>query len=435
MILKRIYIISLGILLCYVHKTQAQNLSLEQCIEIALRENPLIQLAEIDHKSTKLAKRQAQYSRLPNVESTIGHSWSQGRTIDPTTNQFIDETIAYTNASVAAGMYVFDGFRIFYDTKQKALAEKASHIAYEAQKDALILDVIETYIRVLTAQDLVTRAQGTLDLSESQFELSQNLHKEGAIEPADYYDLKGDIQERKNNLLLAEQALHQAKLKLAHLLHKNLNDLGELQALLIQEELVNYNTEELLSAAKSRPEFAVWDWRIKEAKQEFRKAQAAYYPSLYLSAGMNTNYSNANPLSFWDQTDNNLGKYVALNLSIPIFQGLQVRNRVKQARYEMEKVSGQKAVEENNLRQVVSNAVFDLQSTREAVVNLQEQELSYKESFRIAQVKFELGATQSLHYLTAKNKWENSKNQLLIKQYEALLQQLINSYYLGELNY
>ncbi|HCU44083.1 MAG TPA: TolC family protein, partial [Sphingobacterium sp.] len=54
--------------------------------------------------------------------------------------------------------------------------------------------------------------------------------------------------------------------------------------------------------------------------------------------------------------------------------------------------------------------------------------------FRIAQVHFEAGNSNSVLFLTAKNKLDSSQIQLLVKQYEWLLQKYINDYYAGALN-
>jgi outer membrane protein len=81
-----------------------------------------------------------------------------------------------------------------------------------------------------------------------------------------------------------------------------------------------------------------------------------------------------------------------------------------------------------------AQAVFDLDITQKNVVNLRDQELSYAESFRIATVHFEAGNSNSVIYLTAKNKLDATRSQLIIKQYEWLMQKYMNDYYSGSLD-
>src|SRR5690606_26590230 len=160
--------------------------SLEQCIAIALQNNPTVHRADLQYIKDKINKSQAWQNALPTTEGNIGHSWNQGRSIDPTTNQFIEQTISSGNASVGAGMYLFNGFRTLHDIRKKAAAEKAGSLNFEAQQEALILDVIESYITVLTAKDLLQQAENQLELVNEQYHQAEILHQEGNIDPGDY---------------------------------------------------------------------------------------------------------------------------------------------------------------------------------------------------------------------------------------------------------
>src|SRR5699024_12035119 len=128
------------------------------------------------------------------------------------------------------------------------------------------------------------------------------------------------------------------------------------------------------------------------------------------------------------------GNYLSLNLQIPLFSRFITRNQVENARINLEDVYWQEQQAINVLKQNTAKAVFDLRSSRESIKNLESQERSYRESFRVAQVQFDLGASNSVMYLTAKNKLDNTRNQLLLKKYEWILQKYINDYYSGKLN-
>ena len=411
------------------------TLSLEQCIEIALQNNPNVHRAELLYEKDKIDRRQAWWNALPSVETDIGHGWSQGRNIDPTTNQFIEQTISSGNASLSAGMYLFNGFKVFHDIKQKAAAKTAGKLTYESEKEVLTLDIIEAYITILTAKDLLQQAENQLILAYEQLQQAEILQSEGNIDPGDYHDIKGEYNENENAVTTAKQNLYHSRIKLAGLLHLPENELPELQPLPISESPAAKNPDQLFEKGKNRPFYALWDWRIKEAQQYIKVAQSAYYPSLSISAGMDTRYSNSSDLSYSQQYKNNFGKYVSLNLNIPIFNGLQSRNNVKKAKIDLRDVEWQKEIAKNDLREATAKTVFDIATAEKSYKRLEKQEENYRESFRIAQAKFDLGASNSVMLLTAKNKWENSKNQLVIKQYEWVLQSYLNDYYLGELTF
>lgn len=428
----------LGILLWVVisHSIYSQAQSrwnLQHCIELALKNNPNVHRVRLQHEKDQISKRQSWQNILPTVEGSLSHGWNQGRTIDPTTNQFIDETITAGNPSLSSGITLFNGWRALHDIRMKANTLKTGELQLEAEKENLILDVIEAYILVLTAKDIHQQTEEQLELMKAQVQRAEIMHAEGNFSPNDYFDLQGQYSEDKNLVENAKQSLYHAQIRLAGLLHLSVQDLEELTPLILHEEVDILTAETLYESGKELPLIQVWDWRIKETKQAVKIARSEYYPSLYLNAGFNSRYSNSSDLAYWDQSKNNLGKYISFYLKIPIFNGLSVRNQVKHAKIKVKEISWQKEIALNTLREKTAKVVFDLQITEKILENLKVQEENYQESFRISQVQFDLGATNSVLYLTAKNKWQNSQNRLLIKRYEWMLQKYINDYYQGKL--
>jgi outer membrane protein len=104
------------------------------------------------------------------------------------------------------------------------------------------------------------------------------------------------------------------------------------------------------------------------------------------------------------------------------------------AKLDLQTARFQKEIQQNVLRSATSNAVFNLQNASNMITQLRSQNENYAESFRIAKVVFEVGNSNSVIFLTAKNKFDNSQIQLVVKQYEWLLQKYINDYYAGSLN-
>ncbi len=273
------------------------------------------------------------------------------------------------------------------------------------------------------------------EVTKEQVNRAESMHKEGAINPGDYFDLKGQLSNDINTIQNNRQLLYAYRVKLANLLNIDEQQLGELQTPEYNEDGRKLSSEELFQlATEALPNIPALNWRIKAAEKNIKVAKAAYWPSLSLGAGINSNFSNTKSEKFWDQVNNNLGKSISLGLSIPIFNRFQVRNQVKLAKLDLESVKFRREMELNNLRTETSNAVFNLQNASNMITQLRSQNENYAESFRIAKVVFELGNSNSVIFLTAKNKYDNSQIQLLVKQYEWLLQKYINDYYAGSLN-
>lgn len=411
-----------------------KSLSLAECIALSVKNNPDLQLSELSLRRNDIQHKQAQYNRLPSLNAGVGHSYNEGRSINPTTNQFVTAGYYSGNQSLDFNLPIFDGLKILYDVRMKAQAREAGKLEFDNAINELKLDVIEAYITVLTSQDMLTQAKNSLAVTEETVKRMEVLQREGAVNPGDYHDLKGQLQSDLNTTESNKLVLENSKIRLARLLNIDTRDLPEIEKLNMPADFYSYNDVELFEKAKeSLPRMDALKWRIKEAEQGVKKAKTGYYPTLSLNAGLWSRYSSESTGNYFKQMDNFLSKGLSLNLRIPIFNQFAVRSQVRLAKVDVAEAKLRQTIEESKLREETAKTVFSLQTLKENVKNLQQQELNYQESFRIAQVHFDTGNSNSVMLLTAKNKLDNTKNQLVIKQYEWMLQKYINDYYAGTL--
>jgi len=415
---------------------QISKRSLAECVQLAIKANPTLLQNELDVKRAEVNLAQAKANRLPDVDANLQHSLTSGRSQDNSTLQYISSNNSTGYFSLDASVPLFRGFRLFHDIRMRADAKAAGKLTFDTQINALKLDVITAYIQSLTAQDILRQSEMQTEVTREQVRRAESMHKEGAINPGDYFDLKGQLANDVNTIENNRQLLYSSRVKLAALLNMDENQLGELENLRIKESGQRLDAKQLYEMAVDQlPDIQALDYRIKVAERDIKIAKSYYYPSLSLSAGLGSNYSKLGIQgTYWSQMRNNVGKSISLNLSVPIFNHLQVYNNVRLAKLDLQSAKFQKEIQQNILRSATSNAVFNLQNASNMITQLRSQNENYAESFRIAKVVFELGNSNSVIFLTAKNKYDNSQIQLLVKQYEWLLQKYINDYYAGSLN-
>lgn len=422
--------------------------TLKEVMELALNNNSTLRRGEIEQQRRTIDHRQARLNVLPSIAANLGHGMSQGRSVDPTTNQFTESTFSSGSQGLSADMTLFNGLRMLHDIRMKAEARQAGLLEQEGQIHIFKLDVIESYIQVLTANDMLEQSRNQLEVTREQLRRAEVMQAEGAMAPGDYFDLRGQSKNDENVVAFNEQNLKATRLRLAKLMQIDEANLGRLAALDLslantgKANTGNANTgkqegreeQDLFGQAQEAlPQIRAMEHRIRESKQQIGVAKSGFYPSLGLSAGLNSRYSDQYTTSYGTQFNQNLGKYISVNLRIPIFNRLQTLNQVKVARLAYEDAQLQREIQLLTLKEETAKAVFDLKTTAQSVRNLEEQVLHYTESFRIAREHFEAGASNSLLFLTAKKKADAARQQLVIKQYEFLLQQYINDYYRGSL--
>lgn len=420
----------------FVQGQPSQGLSLTDCISFALKNNPTLHRSEIDVARNEINYKQAQYNRIPSLNGSVSHSYNQGRSINSTTNQFVDNSYFSGNQSLSLQGWLFKGLELLYDIRRKANAREAGKLEFESAVNELKLDVITAYVLVLTAQDVLKQAEDQRAVTAENVRRSEVLQREGATNPGDYYDLKGQLESDGNNVQDARQVLYNNKQRLMALLGWETGELPALAPLELSAASGIYTERELYQEAlQTLPNFKALDWRIKEAEQGVKVARSGYFPSLSFDAGIQSRFSSVDDAgyNYWQQLKNYPSKGASLTLRIPIFNQLQVRNQVKHARLNFDEAVWNRKIQENIVREETAKAVFSLATLRQNVERLQEQEQHYREAFRIAQVHFDAGNSNSVLLLTAKTKLDNTTNALLIKRYEWIMQKYINDYYAGKL--
>jgi len=245
---------------------------LADCIQQAIQNNPTLKRNELVIDRADLQYKQAKYDRLPSLNANIGHDISQGRSIDPTTNQYIDQNNSSGRQSLSLNVPIFNGFYIIHNIRMRSNALDAGKLEYEGFVNELKLDVIEAYVKVLTAQDMLIQTEGQLAVTKEQLNRNEVLNREGATNPGDLYDIKGQYSSDLNTVELTKQTLNNARVTLAGLMNVDVNTLGTLEEIDIPTEIQAKSSEELFQQSLNiLPQYKAFDGRSKEMQRNGRR--------------------------------------------------------------------------------------------------------------------------------------------------------------------
>jgi outer membrane protein len=172
-----------------------------------------------------------------------------------------------------------------------------------------------------------------------------------------------------------------------------------------------------------------------------KAARGGLFPTVSLGAGYNTSYQSifvdtANKkIPYFDQLKNNRGTNVGVGVYIPFMSGFQNRNRLSLSKIALKEAEYYAENTRIQLRQNIERDHLNMTATLNRYQALVDQVGSYAENFRAAEVRFNNGASNSVDYLIAKNKLDNSKIDLIIARYDFLLRTRILDYYQGKLSW
>ena len=188
---------------------------------------------------------------------------------------------------------------------------------------------------------------------------------------ADVSQAKSQVATAELNVTNAQNALSISYLTLAQLMDIPSSTVFEVQAPVIdsfKNQVGEQNAEEIYRNALSIfPDIKLAQLNTQASKLGISIAKGRLYPRLSLNASYGSNYFYSyNSLlpnaAFSDQITNNLGKGIGLNISIPIFNGLQAKSNVTRAKINLMQTETQEQLAKNNLNKVIYQAVADLKA-------------------------------------------------------------------------
>jgi len=177
-------------------------------------------------------------------------------------------------------------------------------------------------------------------------------------------------------------------------------------------------------------------YQMQASKHEWHQARSSLYPSLSLSAGLNTTYYHTlhcnTSAPFHTQFKNNMGEYVGVSLSIPLFNRLQTITSIRRAKNNYRIACEAYEQKQLELEKLCREAWQDwhgyLKQTEQMVEKVEADSIAYQMTRR----QFEEGLSTAIDLRTTSTQLLNSKATLLECQLMAIVKEQLVRYYKGE---
>jgi outer membrane protein len=419
-------------------------LNLKQCVDIAVKNNLTVKQSETSLKTSGVSFTQSKENLLPYISAYGSQGINIGRSVNPYTNQYVDENVNAGNYYVQSSLVLFNGLQLQNGIRQNRLNYDASKMDWQQQKDNITLNVILNYLQVLGSQDLLDIARRQADVDAKQVERLEIQNNEGAILPSALYDLRGQYANDKVNIVLAVNTLETAKINLFQLLNVPYDRNATYERIAVDLSVPEYGvgSDSIYQTALTLiPLIRATELRVKSFEKGVQAAKGKMYPTLSFYGSASTNYSSiatspsGEKLDFNDQFKNNRYYSFGLQLNIPILNYGLARNNVKLARINLENARNVANASRNQLQQMVEKAYQDMISADGQYKTYQEQEEAYQSSFHAAEIRFNEGAITSVDYVIAKNNVDRASVNLTAARYNYIFRTKILDYYQGRLSW
>ncbi|MEJ7767531.1 MAG: TolC family protein [Chitinophagaceae bacterium] len=450
---------------------QSKLLSLRQTVETAITNNLEVKQSGLQVKIAAASLEQIKSNLLPEVYADLGHGINQGRSIDPFTNGYINQQVNFANYSLGTNVILFNGGRLKNAIKQRALGSEASKLEFEQTKDKITLDVILSYVQILNNEDQLNQSRNQAAVTRNQVHRLEILNKEGAIAPAQLYDLKGQLANDELAIINNQNSLNSARLTLSQLMNVPFEKDLKVEKLSTEQFIMYENNPEEVygKALKNLAVVKATEFRLQSAVKSVKVAKSVLYPSVALAGYLFTNYSSAahkdlflntiesasgdfvevsgnklpvitqvknygaERIKYFNQFNNNYSTSVSIAINIPILNAFRARYQVRLAKLDLENAGYITESTRIQVKQLIEQSYFNRTAAHERYQQLLQQVIDFSESFRSAEVKFNAGASTQVDYLIAKNNLDRAKINLIIAKYDYILRGKVLDFYSGKL--
>lgn len=452
----------------YSQDQSLEKISLEESIEIALKNNINLKRSHLQAETAALNFKGKRSEVLPNLNGRYNYGVNNGRSIDPFTNDYIDQKLDFSNASLILDAQIFNGFKLKNSIQRDRFNMKAAEAEMEAERQQLILDVTLAYFQVLNNQDLLELTQLRLKSTRQQSDRLKVLYEQGVGNPADYTDINGQVNNDESSVIAASNSIYQSKLELAQLL--NINSEIYLEEFQVYPELEKYSlsaVETYEASLENLSTFEAKQLRIQAAKKDVAVSRSLFSPNISFFAQLNTNFSSAarlfnetgtqivetgqfitvdevnypvrtnesqfseEEISYSDQFENNLNSVIGVAIDIPVFNGFRAKRKVQLKKIQLEDAELELDNTKNQFLQAIKKAHNNMEAAYENYFILQDQVDAYEQSYEVNEIRFTNGVSNIVEYIISKNNLDRAKINQANAKYEYLIRVKVLEYYKG----
>ncbi|MEO0900209.1 MAG: TolC family protein [Bacteroidota bacterium] len=468
------FILSLGVvfgLMCSLSFAQNTKIwTLQECLDYAMKNNIGLQQNQLQQQISAVNLLSAKAARYPNLN--VGPQWSSsfGRSIDPTTNTFIDQRFDALNISANSNVTLWNNNRITNTIKQREMDLEASEKDVKQAEYDLALDVTLAYLNILFQGEILESARVQVLSTREQLDRTSKLVQAGSLAQADLAQVQSQIATEELNVVNAQNQLELAYLALQQLLLLDPEEPFGIQKPELADPQGGFRltpTSEIYSSAIGfQPSIEAADLRIKSASLGEKIAEASMYPTVSLGVTAFTAWSGGRlqqngtamvrdtitaeiaqqeqtfvllgerptfgSYPFFNQLIDNYNVGLGLRIDIPIYNRRQVKSQIEIAQIQTSQAKLTAQLVRQSLQQLIEQAYVDARNALSTYSATQKQVEALELTFDNIQKQFDLGAANSVDFLVAKNNLNQSKFDLLRAKYGYFFRLKILDFYQGK---
>ena len=402
------------------------RLSVEDCIELALKNNLNRQSVALNETANQAIYKQSKMERLPNLNSSIGESLTHSNN---TNSEWTGNYSLNTGVTIFQGGYINNIIE-----KSRLSAEKSIYHTAQYEND-LTIQVLQSFLTVLGNEELLVYQSAVLKASEEQMKQGKLRLEAGEILESDYLLLQAQYANDQNNVLETSINRNNSLNILKNLMSLNLLQDIEIiypdDSVLVAISIIPSEEEVVSRSIETLPDLRISDYNVEIAETGVRISRSTYYPTLSLNAGIGSNHTN-DFSNYGSQLSDRFNKQIGLTLAIPIFNNNRTKSNIAQSRFALQQAELERKQTELDIRQTLVQEYRNVILAESKYKSSQIRQNAYLASFKAYQMKFEQGSITAVELLQQQNNYISAMNDYVQSKYGFMLKRKVLDVYMGE---
>lgn len=375
------------------------DMTLDNCIRLALGNNPQINAAFQDILASDARIKQVWSNYFPTITWQTGYTKLKQLQLSDALGRNLEFNY-YLLGQVSLQEMLYD----FGVTQNQATIRKLDYEAYKKTFEATVNDVIyqtkDAYYNVLFAYEAKRVAQDTVDKYQLFYNQARAFYTTGMNPKVDVTIAETNLSSAKLKLIQAENAVNLAIAKLNNVMGVPYIERYDVLDRL-QYKPINLTFEQAIDTARdSRPELKLAEIRVEGTNQTVKLTKKSYFPTISLEGqyqrggkSWNSNYGY------------NFGAY----LTFPSINAMLIRNEIKEAKYLYDKELANARNTQNAIYLEIQNAYLQLEEKRNQLPVAILQVKQAKENYELSYGRYRVGEASPTELKDAENSYEQAQ--------------------------
>ena len=426
------WVLLIGLQLSIVQVLPAQKrITLEQCIERALEANYSIKMIR---NQEKMAANDLNYSPfLPTLGVTAG----QKQTINDSKTTTNGENRELNNsrsdaltAGVALNWRLFDGLGMFVTQEKYQEMLTIGELNTQMAIENLIVNVSASYYNVIMQHSKLDAARHSLGLSTERYKEARDKYMLGVLSGLDAQQAKLDLNADSSNYMKQKELLKSAYIALNLSMNADLQQAMYVRdSITLLEPLVFSELNDKMLELNTTLMIGRRDRKVSEL--DMKLARAALFPTLDFAAGYN--YSRTKAPEATTSLNRTNGPYWGFSVSMDVFNRLDNRKRIKNARLDMENADLSYQDAELQLKADLAQLYNTYENNLQIVSFEKESAAVAFENLDAALEKYKLGTLSGIEFREFQRSYIDAVDREVTAAYQAKVSELSLLLISGEL--